>query len=524
MILYDKVFINGKVFTCDNKDSRAEAVGVIDGRISFVGNNTDINKFIGENTEVIDLENKLMLPGFIDCHVHFLEGGLQLGKIDFTEIYTKNEFSLKVEKYIAENKADWILGGNWDHQKISEKKLPCKEWIDEITGDKPFWATRTDLHMGLANSAALKLAGINNSTSDPEGGLIVRDELGNPTGMLKDEAMKLIQKLIPQPEKHDLKIAMRNAFSEAAKNGVTTITDICDAKSIEIYKELLREEKLTCRINGVLPIDQIEKVEKLKINSEMIKVNAVKAFIDGSIGSETAWFYEPYINNPNFSGLPMIQFSNGKLKKLALEADRKGMQLIIHAIGDKAIEALLEMYDEIISVNGKRDRRSRVEHVQHIQNKEIEKMRELDIIASVQPSHLIDDAPWIKNVISESVVNSSYRFRSLIDAEVRTCFGSDWTVSSLNPIKAIYAAVNRTYANNEVFLEDEKISVLEAVRCSTINGAYGNFMEKSAGSIEIGKFADMVVLDQNIFEIEHEKIINTKVIKTVCNGKIVFGK
>ncbi|NUN07589.1 MAG: amidohydrolase [Ignavibacteriaceae bacterium] len=526
------IFINGKIYTLDPNQKWVEAVVVENGRIIYVGNTHEAMKYNSAGAILTDLEGKLTLPGFIDNHTHFINGGFYLNGIDLRGAKSTAEFKEIIRKYSQEHKNVWITGGDWDHEAWEVKDLPHKSWIDPFTANTPVFVSRFDGHMGLANSLALKLAGITKDTPSPEGGLIVKDPLtGEPTGMLKDNAMNLVFNVIPTPKDEEYVRAMESALNEAKRFGVTSVQDITYDKDLEIYQRFEKEGKLTCRIFTRLPINDYENLvnKRIKIGngSELLRMGSLKAFADGSLGSSTAWFYDPYSQDPSTSGLPNDIVLDGRLEKWSIDADKNRLQISIHAIGDKANNYILNMYEKIKNENPVWDRRFRIEHAQHVNFEDIPRFREIGVIASAQPYHCIDDGVWAEKRIGAERIKYTYPFRSFLDAGVLLCFGSDWSVAPLNPIVGIYAAVTRRTLddlNPEGWVPEQKISVEEAVKCYTLNNAYASFEENIKGSLEVGKLGDMVVLDQNIFEIDPINIRYVNAHMTILGGKIIYQK
>ncbi|MFC2135062.1 amidohydrolase [Bacteroidota bacterium] len=525
-----KAFTNGKIFTCNDKQPWAESVIVSGDKILFVGSDSEANNYFDAETEIINLDGDLMLPGFIDSHLHFMTGGFSFITVDLSQVRSRDEFQSTILKFLSDKKQDWITGGNWDNNKFHKNVFPSKEWVDSATGDIPLFVTRTDLHMGLANSKALAMAGITEETPNPEGGVIQKDKIsGQPTGILIDNAMQKLFDILPEPSLEESFKALEFAMKEANKFGITSVHDIVYPKDYTVYQDYTKENKLTCRINLVRPISELENFMKLKIHipfgNEFIQMGALKGLADGSLGSGTAWFFDPYNDDGSSTGLPMDILTNGKLKEWALKADRNRLQLVIHAIGDRAVSSVLDIYEEIINTNPKWDRRLRLEHAQHIRKKDIERMSKMGVIASMQPLHLYYDGIWCEAKIGKDRINGTYAIKSILDAGITACFGSDWTVTSLNPLMGIFAAVTRNVDGNkfpEGWNPSERISVKDAVRGYTINAAYASFNEKTKGSIEAGKLADMVILTENIFEIPIDKISGVSVKRTIFGGEIVY--
>jgi predicted amidohydrolase YtcJ len=524
----DIIFINGKIWTVDKTKPTAQAVAVLGDKIIAVGTNAEVKKYADKNTKIVDLKGRLMLPGFIDDHTHFVSGGFQLMSVDLRDAKTPDEFAKRIKEYAEKNPGRWITGGDWDHE-LWGGELPRKEWIDQFTQQNPVFVTRYDGHMGLANSLALKLAGITRETPDPPGGLIVRDETGEPTGILKDEAMSLVYKVIPEPTLEERINAIKLALEEAKKYGLTGIHDIGTSGDLRAYQELYKRGELTIRVYLRLPISQWEDLAKLGIEvpfgNEFIRIGSLKAFADGSLGSMTALFFDPYDENPNTRGLATDIVQDGRLEKWATEADKAKLQLSIHAIGDSANSLVLSIFERIVQKNPNWDRRFRIEHAQHIHPKDFERFKKLNVIASMQPYHAIDDGRWAEKRIGKERCKSSYAFRTFLDSGVKLCFGSDWNVAPLSPILGIYAAVTRQTLDGkhpEGWFPEQKISVEEAVECYTINNAYAEFAENEKGSISVGKLADFVVLSEDIFKIPPERIKDVSVLMTVLGGKIIY--
>lgn len=525
------ILLNGCIYTLNPKNPFARAVVIEGTKIVFVGSEEDALKFRTVNSKLIDLKGKFALPGFIDNHTHFISGGFYLTGVNLRNAKSKQEFQSALKDYTKHNSTKWVVGGDWDHEAWNKAELPTKEWVDEFTPNTPVFVNRFDGHMGLANSYALKLAGIDKSTKDPEGGLIVKDKNGEPTGILKDNAMKLIYSIIPEPSEEETRSAMNAALDEAKKNGVTSIQDMTYKNDLVIFQKYEKENLLTCRIYCRLPIENyqflIDNGIQYNYGGDMLKIGSLKAFVDGSLGSSTALFFNEYENEPGNFGLAMDILLDGSLKKWALEADKNRLQLSVHAIGDKANNEILNIFEEIVTTNKKWDRRFRIEHAQHLLESDIPRFKELGVIASVQPYHLIDDGVWAEKRIGPDRLKYTYPFKSLIDAGAIVCFGSDWSVAPLNPILGIYAAVTRRTLddkNPDGWLPEQKISVEEAIKCYTINNAYASFEENLKGSIEHGKLADIIVLSDNLLEIEPEKIKNVKVDMTIFNGNLIFER
>jgi len=523
-------FINGKVFTVNDKQPYAEAVVVEDGLIKFVGSTNKANNYIDDQIEVIDLQGKLMLPGFIDSHLHFTSGGYYLLGINLRPALSKKEFVFILKDYVKGKEGRWITGGRWDHESWQDKSLPTKELIDSITPTTPVLVKRIDGHMALANSLALELAGITSETPNPAGGVIVKDtETGEPTGILKDNAMDLVFDIIPNKSIEENIEATLRSLEEAKKLGITSVHDITQTEELEAYNEVENMGELTCRIYSILPIETFDEIVRTGITAGnddgLIKRGGLKAYADGSLGASTAWFFETYVQDATTFGLPMDIVTNGNLEKWSIEADRNRLQLCVHAIGDRANSYMLDLYERIIKNNSPWERRFRIEHAQHLRYPDIIRFSKLNVIASVQPYHCIDDGVWAEKRIGKERIKYTHPYKSFLDNNVTVAFGTDWPVAPLNPLFGIYAAVTRRTVDNknpDGWIPEQKISVEEAIECYTLNAAYASFEENIKGSIKEGKLADMIVLSEDILTLDPVKIKDVKVDMTIFNGEIIY--
>jgi hypothetical protein len=528
----DLIITNAKIWTVDKSLPTAQAVAVLGDRIVAVGSNTEVDAWRAPHTHVIDAGGKLLLPGFNDAHVHFVSGGMQLDNIQLNDATTPEEFARRIgERARVTAKGEWIVGGNWDETKWNPPNMPTKELIDAVTPDTPVFVSRYDGHMGLANSVALRLAGITAKTPDPPGGTIVRDAQGNPTGALKDAATDYIDKVIP-PLTHDqrLKIVKR-ALAHAASVGVTSVQHmVASNEDIAVYSELLQRDELTTRIYVAPSITHVDDLAKLGIGHAFggpyLRIGALKAFADGSLGSGTAYFYEPFLNQGNNRGLLSDEMQPISLMRdRYMKADAAGLQICTHAIGDEGISTILDLYSEVIKKHGEADRRLRIEHAQHMAAKDFERFAQLHVIASVQPYHAIDDGRFAESHIGHDRASRTYAFRTFLDHGVRLAFGTDWEVAPLDPLLTVYAAVTRATLdgkNPNGWFPEQKLSVAEAIEAYTMGSAYAEFQEKEKGSITPGKLADMVLLSDDIFSIVPEKIREVRVLKTFVGGRLVF--
>jgi predicted amidohydrolase YtcJ len=528
----DLIITNAKVWTVDKSMPTAQAVAVLGDRIVAVGSGADIEAWHGPHTHLIDAGGKLLLPGFNDAHVHFVSGGQQLDNVQLKDASSPEEFARLIgDRAKVTPKGEWILGGNWDETKWSPPNMPTRELIDSLTPDTPVFVSRYDGHMGLANSVALRLAGITANTPDPPGGTVVRDAHGNPTGALKDAATEYIYKVIP-PLTHDqrLKIVKR-ALSYAASVGVTSVQHmVASYEDIAVYGELLQHGELTTRMYAAPSITHVDELAKLGIGRAFggpyLRIGALKAFADGSLGSGTAYFYEPFLNQGNNRGLLSDEMHPVSLMQSRyMKADAAGLQICTHAIGDEGISTILDLYAEVIKAHGEADRRFRIEHAQHMAAKDFERFAQLHVIASVQPYHAIDDGRFAESHIGHDRASRKYAFRTFLDHGVRLAFGTDWEVAPLDPVLTVYAAVTRATLDGKNpggWFPEQKLSVAEAIDAYTMGSAYAEFQENEKGSITPGKLADMVLLSDDIFAIKPEKIRDVRVLKTFVGGRLVF--
>lgn len=539
------VLMNGNIHTMNAASPRAEAVAVIGSRIVEVGGNDEIRRWIGPETRVVDLHGRLMVPGFNDAHAHFYSGGRALASVQLRSARSPEEFRDRMASFAAKIPAGrWVLNGEWDHENWSPARLPTRQLIDEATRDHPVFVSRLDGHMALANSAALKLAGIDRNTPDPPGGAIVRDEHGEPSGILKDAAMDAVERVIPEPSTEEITDAVRAAMGYAKENGVTSVQEMAsppDASPsgqklrrdvFEVYENLLRSDDLTVRISVHRPLALWEQLAAIGVTApfggDTLTIGGLKAFADGSLGSSTALLFHPYLDAPQTSGLAaedMIPVS--KMQERIVAADAAGLQVAIHAIGDKANKTILDLYEEAARRNGPRDRRFRIEHAQHLRQEDIPRFAALHVIASMQPIHLVDDGRWAEKRVGPEVIRGTYAFRSLLDSGAVLAFGSDWPVAPMVPLAGIDAAVTRRTSDGKHpggWVPEQKISVEEAVRAFTVGSAYAGFAEKIKGSIEPGKLADMAVISTDIFQIAPTAIGDARVDMTVFDGRVVYER
>ena len=532
----DLIIVNANIHTLDASHPLAQAVAVFGERIAAVGSNEEIKRLAGARTRVIDARGALVLPGFNDAHVHFLSGGFQLSSVDLRDADTPQEFAERIRAFASKlPKGRWITGGDWDHERWpnvnGSAPLPTKELIDSFTTDTPVFVNRLDGHMALANSFALKLAGVTRDTPDPPGGVIVHDaKTGEPTGVLKDAAQNFVWKVVPEPTFDEKLEAARAATNHAAAHGVTSVQDMSAGTTVGVYQALLDRGELKTRIYAVSPLPDWERLGRVGVlrafGNETLRIGGLKGFSDGSLGSTTALFFEPYNDAPNNRGIPADEmFPEGVMLKRVREADAAGLQVMIHAIGDRANDTVLSIYEQVIKEHGPRDRRFRIEHAQHLRPQDIARFGRDHVVASMQPYHCIDDGRWAEKRIGHERAKTTYAFRSLLDSGAVLAFGSDWTVAPLDPVLGIYAAATRRTLdgkNPQGWIPEQKITVEEAVRAYTVGSAYAEFAEQLKGTVTPGKLADLVILSQDIFKIDPVEIEKVRVQTTVMGGRVVY--
>lgn len=524
----DLVVINANVRTMDKTKPQAEAIAIKGRKIFFVGTNAEIKKFIASNTKTIDAKGKLVIPGFNDSHVHFMDGGAGLSSVDLRDAKSPQEFVKRIADFAKKlPKGRWILNGNWDHENWTPNNLPTAAMIDAVTPDNPVFINRLDGHMSLANSLAMKLAKVDKNTKDVAGGEIVRDSGGNPTGIFKDNAANYIYQVIPEASFEQKMEALEAATNYAASLGVTSVQDMSAGTDVGVYQEMIRRGKLKTRVYAVSTLSDWQRWQKTGVTyafgSDMLRVGGLKGFIDGSLGSTTAWFYKPYLDAPDKVGLPLDEMAN--IKKYVSGADKANLQIMIHAIGDRANDEILKIYEQTATENGARDRRFRIEHSQHLSPAAIKNFGQQKVIASMQPFHAIDDGRWAFKRLDNERLKGTYAFRSLLDNGAVLAFGTDWFVAPLNPMFGIYAAVTRRTLdgkNPNGWIPEQKIAVEEAVRAYTYGSAYAEFQEDEKGIIADKQLADFVILSDDIFAINPIEIEKVKVLTTIVGGKVVY--
>ena len=528
----DLIITNARVFTSDRERPECEAIAILGERIVAAGGKTEIDAWRGPVTRIIDAGGRRVVPGFNDAHVHFVAGGMDLDNIDLKDAASPEEMVRRIAGRVRTLLGgEWLLGGNWDDQQWSPVRMPDRTLIDPVTGDVPVFISRYDGHMALANSAAIRLAGVTAKTPDPPGGAIVHDASGEPNGLFKDAALSFVTRIIP-PFSHEQRLrAARRALAHAASLGVTSVQDMNpEYGDIAVYSEILERGELTARIYAAPSQTQWEDQATLGLRrsfgSPWLRLGAIKGYADGSLGSTTAYFFEPYADAPGTRGLLSDEMQPLEAERQRLiKADAAGLQLCVHAIGDQGISMILDLFADVVKVNGERDRRFRIEHAQHVAPKDFERFATLQVIASMQPYHAIDDGRWAVKRIGPERIKTTYAFRTFLDRGVRLAFGTDWSVAPLDPMQTIYAAATRATLDGKNpggWVPEQKITVKEAVEAYTLGSAYAEFQEKDKGSITPGKLADLVILSDDIFSIDPRAIRDVKVTTTLVGGRVVW--
>ena len=507
-------------------------VAIAAGKILAVGDSAAIARYVGSRTQVIHAHGRLVIPGLADGHTHFIGGGFQLASVDLRNAATPQEFIRRLREYARTVKpGEWITGGDWDHTLWPGQPLPRHEWIDSVTPSNPVFVSRLDGHEALANAAAMKVAGITKDTPTPAGGEILRDpKTGEPIGIFKDQALDLIGRVEPDPSPEQQDSALARALAHAASLGVTATAHMAASwADLAAYRRLEKAGRLTMRVALYLPLEQwravADTVRRAGPGDDWVRIAGLKGFADGSAGARTAAFFQPYADSTGYAGL--LQHPPQDLATWIGNADSAGLQVAVHAIGDRANALILSIYDSVTMAHGPRDRRFRVEHAQHLRPQDIPLFGTLGVIPSMQPYHAIDDGRWVEQRIGPLRIKTTYAFRTLLDTGAKLAFGSDWTVAPLDPISGIYAAVTRRTLdgkNPNGWVPEQRITVGEALRAYTAGNAYATFADKRRGTLAPGYDADVVVIDRNLFTLPPESISTARVAVTIVGGKVVYER
>jgi predicted amidohydrolase YtcJ len=524
----DTIFVNGRVFV--QKGRFETAIAIAGDRVLEVGDDATVRALAGKATRVVDLGGRLLTPGFNDAHVHLLDGGFSLLSVDLRDAKDEADFAARIGAHAASlPRGAWVLNGNWDHERWKSQALPTKALIDAVTKDNPVAVNRLDGHMLLANTLALRAAGIDRNTRDPFGGTIVRDASGEPTGILKDNAQDLLYKALPEPTREMNVRAAKAALAHAASVGVTSVQDNSSIDALPAYQQIRAEGGLLARINVWRPVGAMKALIDAGVRSglgdDWIRVGAIKILADGSMGAGTAAFFEPYADEPSTSGL--LLYPVEELNRMIEEADAAGFQLAVHAIGDRANALVLDAFEKAAAARPRADRRFRIEHAQVVRRADLPRYAKLGVIASIQPSHCIDDMRWAPKRIGVLRCRMAYNFKSFLDAGIPVAFGTDWFVEPLDPRIGLYAAVTRETVEGGPkggFLPEERISLDDAIDLYTRGSAYAEFADDRKGTLAPGQLADLVVFAGDLFRSEPRKILTTPVDLTMVGGRVVYER
>jgi predicted amidohydrolase YtcJ len=529
----DLVLLSAKIWTGDWKNPEAEALAVRDGRIVAIGMDKAVEALKGPKTVVLDGKWRRVVPGFIDSHTHMSGGGFDLLAVDLRKAADPADFTRILAAYAKTRPAgEWLTDGAWDETRWTPPVLPTKALLDPATGDHPACLSRQDGHAMVCNSLALKIAGVTAATPAPPGGVIVKDAKGEPTGVLKDGAMDLVWVKRPPRSPAEMAAALRAAMKDAARFGVTSVQDLPGtAADVSAWAALRDAGEMTVRVNYRPSLSVWPKAKELQSsmkNDDWFRIGGVKGFMDGSLGSGTAVMFEGFTDEPGNKGVYAAEaIPLSKIEGHIMGADKAGLQVEVHAIGDRANADLLDIYARVEKQNGPRDRRFRIEHAQHLRASDIPRFAELGVIASMQPYHCVDDGRWAMKRLGAERAKGTYAFRTLLDDKATLAFGSDWDVAPISPILGIAAAVTRRTIdgkNPAGWVPEQKISVEEALRAYTVSAAYAGFEEKDKGSLEQGKLADFVILSEDLFRTKPEDLEKIEVDTTVVGGRVVHSR
>lgn len=534
----DTIVLHGRIYTLDAKQPWAQALAIRADKIVAVGNDAAIDKFRHPGTKVIDAAGQLVLPGFVDCHIHFLDGSISLGRVNLEGAKDVPDIQQRLREYAAKHPGtDWLLGRGWDYAMFGAETLPNKKYLDELFPDRPVFLEGYDGHTYWANSKALEIAGVTRDTPDPPNGVVVRDPATHePTGTLKEAAHSLVGKFVPKSTRAEKLTALRDGIKWANQNGLTRVHSAGgDFPELELYDELRRHGDLTLRFYIAYFMDppemrpqDIEAIEnaRAKYHDAWIDTNAVKFMVDGVIESHTAAMLEPYSDDPSLKG--KLFWDPAKYNSAVADLDKRGLQLFTHAIGDLGVRTALNGYQHAEEVNHTTDRRPRIEHIETINPADIPRFGKLGVIASMQPLHSYPDVDtlsvWAPNIGPERA-SRAWVWKNIADDGGHYCFGSDWPVVTLNPWYGLQTAVTRQTREGKPaagFDPDQRLTVAQAIEGYTLGAAFAGRREKTEGSLEKGKLADLIIVSQNIFEIDPHKISDTKVRTAIVGGQVVY--
>lgn len=524
----ETIVVQGRIWTGNPAQPWVEALAVEEERVVAVGSVADVAARIKNPARTIDAGTGLVVPGLCDSHIHLISGGEHLASVQLRDAKSRNDFVERIATFAQTRRnSQWITGGDWDHT-LWGGELPDRAWIDAVTPDTPVWISRLDGHMALANTAAMHAAGITDDVADVAGGEIVRDASGRLTGLFKDNAMSLIAKRVPPPTMEAQLAAAVAAMEYLAEQGVTAVHHMGSWRDVDVFRLAQQRGVLTTRVYAFTPLAQwqrlADEVAAKGRGDRWLSIGGLKGFVDGSLGSHTAAFLAPFDDDPDNRGL--LVNTPDDLEAWTDGADKAGLQVAVHAIGDRAIQLQLDVFERVAERNGPRDRRFRIEHAQHIAPADIPRFGALGVIASMQPYHAIDDGRWAERVIGPMRSATTYAFRSLLDSSAPLAFGSDWYVAPATPLEGIDAAVNRRTLDGKHpggWVPAQKITTEEALRAYTRGAAHAGFAEEDLGTLEVGKLADLVIIDRNILEPDAE-IADARINLTMVGGKVVYER
>jgi predicted amidohydrolase YtcJ len=538
----DLLLTNGKIYTGDSNHPWTSAVAIRREWIAAIADSgADLKSLIGPKTRVIDLRGQFAMPGFNDAHVHLAGAGQAKLQVKFDGTRSLAEFQQRIRERLRDFKAgEWMVGRSWDHTLWPGQKFPARQDLDAVSADHPMFFVRVDGHVAVANSRALEIAGITRTTPDPPGGRIERDPAtGEPTGMLEeDSAMNLVYSRIPPYSAAQRRRALELAIEEAARFGVTSVQDNSAQEEPDssnfgwqnflVYQEMQREGKLNIRITEWLPfgapLPRLEEMRRIGgATDAWLKTGALKAFLDGSLGSRTAAMLAPYSDDPKTSGI--LRMDPAKLTEMSIERDRAGFQLAFHAIGDRANRVALDAFTAVAKTNEQRDRRDRVEHAQIVAASDLPRFASLGVIASMQPSHLLDDERWAGSRLGADRLQGAYAWHTMEKSGVHLAFGTDYPVESIDPLRGLYACVTRELPSGGPaggWQPQERLSMDNCLRAYTTGSAYAEFEEKRKGTIAAGMLADIAIFDNDITRIPASQLLKTRAVMTIAGGRVVY--
>lgn len=530
----DLILYNGNLITIDTARPRAQSIAIRDGKIAAIGTNDELSPLHRDAVRVIDLDGATVLPGLIDAHTHFISGGLTLDRVRLGGLTTMREWQAAVAERVAgAQPGSWVVGRGWDDTKRTDQvTLPTKSDLDEVSPENPVYLGRADGHVGWANSLALREAGITRDTPDPYGGHIVRDQNGEPTGILQETAKLLVERILPEPDQAAREKALRDALAEAARFGITGIHDNAPAEDIALYQDFMERGELTLRVNTLVrgwevPEPFLEPLiaigARTGFGNDWIKIGALKISLDGTLGSRTAAMIEPYTDDPDNRGV--FRISQEELDPIIERAHRHKIQVALHAIGDDACRMALDSIERATQAFHWPDHRHRIEHEQVVTRRDLERFAKLGVIASLQPVHGITDLLWIESRVGPERVKFAYAWRSFVDTGVRICLGTDWPVETLDPRVGFYEAVTRQDINGNPpggRWADQALTIEEALKGYTLDAAYAEFAEDRKGSLTVGKYADLTILDRDPIAIDPNDLLNMEALGTIVEGRTVY--